>query len=162
MFQETKEPQVQTFIEDSEPYLQQLEGTIREDELNNMMDYLRKTPSTNKGEHACFAGFPGMAVLEGNSENEHIDSRDSKNGMCCCTALGDFTGGEIEFSTLNLRFAMRPGDVILFRSHLLHHRSAEVTSGRRFALVSPLPLYPGLGLYLENLVQRVHRKLSVS
>lgn len=90
---------------------------------------------TNKGESCNIADFPAFALVDGNSEENHNDPHDFRSGYCCISVVGDFEGGEIEFPHLKLRFLVRPGDIIFFRSHLLYHRSAKVTKGRRLALV---------------------------
>jgi len=100
-----------------------------------MVSHLNTAPCTNKGAHTRFAGWPGMAIVEGMTKKSHLDKTDCRNTLSCMTTLGEFEGGELQFPTLGVTFAMRPGDIIIFKSHLLHHFTSTVHWGRRFSLV---------------------------
>jgi hypothetical protein len=50
-----------------------------------------------------------------------IDEGDYQNGICLVAVGGVFTGGEISFPELKMKFDVQPGDVIAFRSYLLLH-----------------------------------------
>lgn len=64
----------------------------------------------------------------------HYDDDDYQNGLCWVVVFGDFEGGELYFRDLNITIAIRPGDVIAFRSFELFHEVREYT-GQRYSIV---------------------------
>jgi hypothetical protein len=73
--------------------------------------------------------------VEGNSVRKHVDYGDCRNGFCMIMAFGNYKGANLKFPELGLKVRMRPGDVIIFKSHLLSHYTTNIVSGRRIALV---------------------------
>jgi hypothetical protein len=65
----------------------------------------------------------------------HVDAKDSRNGYCWILAFGDFEGGNLLWSQLNLQFRMGKGALIAFRSFDIMHSVTEVTKGIRNSLV---------------------------
>ena len=67
-------------------------------------------------------GFATVAVnFDVGPLKAHRDEGDYQNGICLVAVGGDFTGGEISFPELKMKFDVQPGDVIAFRSYLLLH-----------------------------------------
>jgi hypothetical protein len=87
------------------------------------------------GETTSYAKFPDMAFVFGNSENNHVDTGDSPNSVCMIYAAGDFKNCNLVFDELNLEVVLRPGDVILFKSHLLKHKTLPFVGKERYAFV---------------------------
>lgn len=83
------------------------------------------------GERLCGQSFL-MAVLNNGGTGPHCDWMDLKSGCCCVLPFGDgWTGGELAFRQLNLKFKLRPGDVIFFRSAILLHENLPHEGPRR-------------------------------
>ena len=78
--------------------------------------------STIPQEYRPFDLWPLMVANFLSPQTAHRDFEDYHAGYCCLVPLGDYTGGEIHFSELQLTIPCQPGDVILFRSDLLLHQ----------------------------------------
>src|SRR5918994_1996381 len=64
----------------------------------------------------------------------YIDHDDDKYGFCWFVLLGDWEGGDLIFSQLNVRIKLKPGNILAFRSNLLVHENLPC-SGVRYSLV---------------------------
>ncbi|RPB23438.1 hypothetical protein L211DRAFT_268831 [Terfezia boudieri ATCC MYA-4762] len=67
------------------------------------------------------AWFQGIVFIRNLAAEPHKDRSDYADGwviMCC---WGDFVDANLVIPALNLRFAFKPGDVVIFRSTLLGH-----------------------------------------
>ena len=64
----------------------------------------------------------------------HVDVNDFKGGYCVVTCWGDFEGGNLEFPELGISIALRPRDVIFFKSSHLSHGTSAV-KGIRCSIV---------------------------
>ena len=87
------------------------------------------------GNSTSYVHFPDLAFVFGNSDKNHVDTGDSPNAMCMIYAAGDFTGCNLLFEELNLEVVLRPGDVVLFKSHLLKHRTLSFQGKERYVFV---------------------------
>jgi hypothetical protein len=72
-----------------------------------------------------------MAVLNRGGSGPHYDKMDEHEGLCCVVPYGNYTGGDLVFPELKLRFVVRPGDIIYFRSRELLHENFAVKGHRR-------------------------------
>jgi len=72
-----------------------------------------------------------MAVLNKGGSGPHYDKMDEPEGLCCVVPYGKYTGGDLVFPELELRFVVRPGDIIFFRSRELLHENFAVRGHRR-------------------------------
>ncbi|RIA93651.1 hypothetical protein C1645_761796, partial [Glomus cerebriforme] len=78
--------------------------------------------------------------------NYHWNNNDDSNGLCFVIALGDFEGGELCFSQLEIIVELKPGQVVTFPFKLLLHANLLITRGIRFSIVS----YVSKGFFLKN------------
>ena len=53
--------------------------------------------------------------------SNHIDRDDDKHRFYWLVPLGDWEGGDVIFSQLNIRVKLKPGNILAFRSNLLVH-----------------------------------------
>lgn len=97
--------------------------------------FLSSFAATATGDHDTFAGFPNFGVVNGATLKPHIDTNDSRNSLCMIFVAGDFSGGNLCFPELNIEIALRPGDLIVFKSHLLKHNTCMYTGEERYAFV---------------------------
>jgi len=80
-------------------------------------------------------GFAAVAVNYNiGPMKRHRDTADYQNGICLVVVGGEFTGGELSFPELKMKFAVQPGDVIAFRSYLLVHEVLNY-NGERYSAV---------------------------
>lgn len=99
--------------------------------MMDALDHLASRLSLDR----TYAGYPAMVLVEGGSFTPHIDKDDCPNTLCTIVALGNYEGGQLCFPHLSRAYALRPGDMITFRSHLLMHHTLDSVVGKRFALV---------------------------
>src|SRR5262249_29123558 len=64
----------------------------------------------------------------------HLDSRDCKHGLCWVIPFGNWEGGNLQLHDLDVEVALRPGDVVAFRSTAIRHSNTAYT-GIRNSLV---------------------------
>jgi hypothetical protein len=72
-----------------------------------------------------------MAVLNKGGSGPHYDKMDEPEGLCCVVPYGKYSGGDLVFPELELRFVVRPGDILFFRSRELMHENFAVKGHRR-------------------------------
>lgn len=83
------------------------------------------------GDRVCGSSFL-MAVVNQGGSGPHIDGEDWTDGCCCVIPFGEeWSGGELVFRDLGLGFALKPGDVIFFRSARLVHENLPFEGKRR-------------------------------
>jgi hypothetical protein len=115
--------------------LKEIDDIIKQ-QHKSLSEYLATAMSGGKREEFDIANYRSLTIVDGVTEESHIDKDDVCNATCLITILGDFEGGELEFSILGVRFRMRPGDIAIFQSHLLHHKTSHIKEGgRHFFLV---------------------------
>ncbi|RIA93555.1 hypothetical protein C1645_819177 [Glomus cerebriforme] len=69
--------------------------------------------------------------------NYHWDDNDDLNSLCFVIALGDFKGGELCFSQLEIIVELKPRQVVAFPSKLLLYCNFSITRGiRLFSIIS--------------------------
>ncbi|KAF0434161.1 calnexin independence factor cif1 [Gigaspora margarita] len=83
----------------------------------------------------AFGVFPMIAINFNTISNYHWDNYDEPNSLCVLVALGDFEGGELCFSQLQVVVHLWPGQVVAFASRLLLHGNFTVTKGIRHSIV---------------------------
>ncbi|CAG8821584.1 19431_t:CDS:2, partial [Racocetra persica] len=69
----------------------------------------------------AFRVFSIIAINFNTISDYHWDDHDEPNSLCVLVALGDFEGGELCFSQLQVVVHLRPGQVVVFASRLLLH-----------------------------------------
>lgn len=74
--------------------------------------------------------FRTMAVNIDGESKPHIDMNDKRDGLCLVMPFGEFSGGDLIFYELGLRFRLCPGDAIYFRSRILLHGNSPVESAK--------------------------------
>jgi hypothetical protein len=115
--------------------LKKIDDIIKQ-QHKSLSEYLAIAMSSEKGEEFDITNYRSLAIVDRVTEESHVDKDDARNAACLITTLGDFEGGELKFSTLGVRFRMRPGDIAIFQSHLLHHKTSPIKEGgRHFSLV---------------------------
>jgi hypothetical protein len=72
-----------------------------------------------------------MAVLNKGGSGPHYDKMDEPEGLCCVMPYGKYSSGDLVFPELELRFVVRPGDILFFRSRELMHENFAVKGHRR-------------------------------
>ena len=82
-----------------------------------------------------FGIFLTIAINFNVISNYHWDSNDTPEGLCFLVALGDFEGGELCFSQLQIMVKLKPGQVVAFPSYLLLHGNLPITRGIRFSII---------------------------
>ena len=83
----------------------------------------------------AFRIFPTIAINFNAISNYHWDSNDNLDGLCFLVALGDFKGGKLCFSQLQIVVKLKLGQVVAFPSCLLLHGNLLITKGIRFSIV---------------------------
>ena len=82
-----------------------------------------------------FGIFPMIAINFNTISDYHWDEHDEPNSLCCLVALGDFNGGQLCFSQLQIVIPLRPGQIVAFSSCFLMHGNFPVTQGIRHSIV---------------------------
>jgi hypothetical protein len=82
-----------------------------------------------------FGVFPMIAINFNTISGYHWDESDDPNSLCFLIALGEFEGGELYFPQLNIIIKLKPGQIVVFPSHLLLHGNFIVTKGIRYSIV---------------------------
>lgn len=81
-----------------------------------------------------YGGSYLMCVINTGVVGPHYDEKDEIEGLCCVVPMGVFDGGDLVFRQQKLRFQVRTGDIIFFRSRELMHENLPCT-GERYSLV---------------------------
>lgn len=81
-------------------------------------------------EHRLFDLFTFLIINWTTAPKIHKDVNDWHNGFCCIFPFGEYDGGQLHFPSLNMKFNLRPGDVIVFQSHLLWHGNMTYNGNR--------------------------------
>jgi len=76
-----------------------------------------------------------LGLVEGITEKIHVDPKDARNALNGLAAFGKYKGGDVYFPDLNISVRLKPGDLLLFKTHLLRHKSTKLVCGRRFVTV---------------------------
>jgi hypothetical protein len=108
----------------------------------SLSEYLATAMFGEKREEFDIANYRSLAIVNEVTEESHIDKDDVCNTACLITILGDFKRGELEFLILGVRFRMRPGDIAIFQSHLLYHKTSSIKEdvGTSLLFYSPIKI----------------------
>ncbi|POY75908.1 hypothetical protein BMF94_0991 [Rhodotorula taiwanensis] len=79
--------------------------------------------------------FMSIVLVSNRRVAPHFDASDPLHGWAASTPFGSYTGGDLFFIDLDLRVALKPGDLLVFRSALLRHSVLPFT-GSRHSLVA--------------------------
>ncbi|KAF0373864.1 calnexin independence factor cif1 [Gigaspora margarita] len=82
-----------------------------------------------------FGIFPMIAINYNTTSDYHWDEHDEPNSLCCLVALGEFEGGELCFSQLQITVPLQPGQLVAFSSRLLLHGNFPLTKGIRHSIM---------------------------
>ena len=82
-----------------------------------------------------FGIFPMIAINFNTISDYHWDSFDDPNCLYCLMAFGDFEGGELNFSQLNIVIHLKPYQIVAFSSRLLLHGNFPFVKGIRYSIV---------------------------
>ena len=110
------------------------------------MKNLYKAYSVVKKEHRPFDPFSTVMVNGEPIKKIHKDGKDYRDGLCLVIPFGNFSGGNLMFPSYKREFVLDKGnnvisislfkgDMIIFKSHTLHHGNNEVYWGERRSLV---------------------------
>ncbi len=117
-----------------EQFVQHIVKTLN----NNMYNKLQSLDSNLKR----YANYPTLALNMLNATNykpnvkpykPHMDHNDS--GMTTMVYFGEFEGGDLILTDLNITFKIKRGDVVLLNTKLYKHEVTKVSKGNRFGLV---------------------------
>ncbi|KAI5895948.1 uncharacterized protein SCHCODRAFT_02663830 [Schizophyllum commune H4-8] len=79
--------------------------------------------------------FMGRIVVFNRQTPAHNDKRDPANAWTCIVAAGDFRGGSLRISNLNLTVRLEPGDAVMLRGHVLMHEVEDWEGSQRISIV---------------------------
>lgn len=65
----------------------------------------------------------------------HTDGGNWRNGFAAVFCIGYFKGEELKFPEIGLAFAIKPKDVILFKSWVLFRENATISKEFRSSIV---------------------------
>jgi hypothetical protein len=68
----------------------------------------------------------------------HFDNNDYQAGYCFVVPFGNFTGGDLVFTGINITIKMQPGMVVAFKSYELEH-AVTAYEGERYSIVLHSP-----------------------
>ena len=105
------------------------------DLIRNHFPGLAEMYSKVPEKHRLFDLYSLLVVNLTMATKYHKDLKDYRNGFCCVFPFEDYDGGELHFPELNVTVNLRPGDLIVFQSHLLTHGNWPVTRGNRKSCV---------------------------
>jgi hypothetical protein len=77
----------------------------------------------------------GKAIMWNRQTPYHVDGADPKNAWVTLMTLGEFTGGDLLFPSLNLRLKYEPGTIILFKGRRFPHVVESWEGGQRISIV---------------------------
>ncbi|CAG8833021.1 15725_t:CDS:2, partial [Racocetra persica] len=85
-----------------------------------------------------FEVFPMIAINFNTTSDYHWNEYDKANSLYVLVALGDYEGGELCFSQLQMVVHLRPGQIVAFASRLLLHTyiKARIKKGANRPMVS--------------------------
>jgi hypothetical protein len=79
--------------------------------------------------------FSSVTMLKSAPTSVHLDSNNSETGFTVLTTVGKYTGGSFVLPQYGLEIPIKPGDVLIARTHREWHGNFKKVKGTRFSII---------------------------